>query len=33
MVNFELSLDKIAQISKADDSQQTIFTTLDLRYA
>ena len=33
MPNNELLSDNIAQIIKADDTQQFPFTTLDLRYA
>ena len=31
--NIDLLLDKIAQVVKSDKSNQTLFTTLDLRYA
>ena len=33
MPNIELLLDNIAQVLKSDKSQQTLFSTLDLRYA
>ena len=33
MPNIELLLDNIAQVIKSDKSQQTLFSTLDLRYA
>ena len=33
MPNIELLLDKIAQVEKSDKSQQTLFSTMDLRYA
>ena len=33
MPNIELLLDNIAQVVKSDKSQQTLFSTLDLRYA
>ena len=33
MPNIELLLEKIAQVVKSDKSKQTLFSTLDLRYA
>ena len=33
MPNIELLLDNIAQVVKSDKSKQTLFSTLDLRYA
>ena len=33
MPNIELLSDNIAQIIEIDDTQQFLFTTLDLRYA
>ena len=33
MPNIDLLLDNIAQVVKSDKSNQTLFTTLDLRYA
>ena len=33
MPNIELLLDNIAQVVKSDKSKQTVFSTLDLRYA
>ena len=33
MPNIDLHLENIAQVVKSDNSNQTLFTTLDLRYA
>ena len=33
MPNIDLRLENIAQVMKSDNSNQTLFTTLDLRYA
>ena len=33
MPNIDLLLDKIAQVVKSNEAQQTLFSTLDLRYA
>ena len=32
-INIDLLLDNIAQVVKSNDNQQTLFSTLDLRYA
>ena len=33
MRNFDLLLDNIAQVIKSNNNQQSLFSTLDLRYA